>query len=33
MAQGVPVDKALNLGAVDDPAAVQWFVEYLGARS
>lgn len=33
IAQGVPVEKALNLGAVDDPAAVHWFVEYLTQRS
>ena len=33
IAQGVPVERALNLGAVDDPTAVQWFVEHLGARA
>ena len=32
IAQGVPVEKALNLGSVDDPGAVQWFVEHLAAR-
>ncbi len=32
IAQGTPVERALNLGAVDDPAAVQWFVEHLAAR-
>ena len=32
IAQGVPVDKALNLGAVDDPASVHWFVDHLAAR-
>jgi acetoacetyl-CoA synthetase len=33
IAQGVPVDKALNLGAVADPEAVHWFVRHLGARA
>ena len=33
IAQGVAVDRALNLGSVDDPAAVQWFVDYFGART
>ncbi len=33
IAQGVPVERALNLGSVDDPVAVQWFVEHLGARA
>jgi acetoacetyl-CoA synthetase len=32
IAQGVAVDRALNLGSVDDPAAVQWFVDHLAAR-
>ena len=32
IAQGVPVEKALNLGSVDDPSAVRWFVEHLAAR-
>lgn len=32
IAQGVPVDKALNLGAVDDPDAVRWFVDHLALR-
>ena len=32
MAQGVPVDRALNLGSVDDPEAVRWFAEHLAAR-
>ncbi|MEX2289452.1 MAG: acetoacetate--CoA ligase [Mycobacteriales bacterium] len=32
IAQGVPLDKALNLGSVDDPAAVHWFVEHLATR-
>ena len=32
IAQGVPLDKALNLGAVDDPQAVHWFVDHLAAR-
>ncbi|HEU0102135.1 MAG TPA: acetoacetate--CoA ligase [Mycobacteriales bacterium] len=29
IAQGVAVEKALNLGSVDDPEAVRWFVELL----
>ena len=32
IAQGVPVEQALNLGAVDDPAAVHWFAEHFAAR-
>ena len=32
IAQGVPVDRALNLGSVDDPEAVRWFAEHLAAR-
>ncbi|MCW2616544.1 MAG: putative acyl-CoA synthetase [Frankiales bacterium] len=32
MAQGVPVEKALNLGSVDDPSAVAWFARYFAAR-
>ncbi len=32
MAQGVPVDKALNLGSVDDPSAVAWFARYFASR-
>jgi acetoacetyl-CoA synthetase len=32
IAQGVPLHKALKLGAVDDPQAVHWFVEHLSAR-
>jgi len=32
IAQGTPVEGALNLGAVDDPDAVQWFVEYFAQR-
>ncbi len=32
IAQGVPVEQALKLGAVDDPAAVHWFVDHLAAR-
>ncbi len=32
IAQGVAVDKALNLGAVDDPEAVHWFVAHLDGR-
>ena len=32
IAQGVPVDRALNLGAVDDPAAVGWFVDFFAQR-
>ena len=30
--QGVPVEKACNLGAVDDPAAVTWFADLAGRR-
>ncbi len=32
IAQGVAPEKALNVGAVDDPAAVQWFVDLLRSR-
>ena len=32
IAQGVPVEQALKLGAVDDPQAVHWFVEHFAAR-
>jgi acetoacetyl-CoA synthetase len=32
IAQGVPVERALNLGAVDDPEAVRWFVDHLSPR-
>lgn len=32
MAQGLPVERALNLGAVDDPDAVRWFAEFFQAR-
>ncbi|MCU1693035.1 MAG: acetoacetyl-CoA synthase [Frankiales bacterium] len=32
MAQGVPVDQALNLGSVGDPSSVEWFVGYLAGR-
>ncbi len=33
IAQGVPVEDALKLGAVDDPEAVRWFAEQLPARA
>ena len=33
IAQGVAVQRALTLGAVDDPAAVRWFAEYLAQRT
>jgi len=33
MAQGVPLDKALTLGAVDDPEAVRWFADLLAERA
>jgi len=33
IAQGVAVERALNLGAVDDPAAVRWFAEHLRQRA
>lgn len=33
IAQGLAVDRALNLGSVDSPDAVHWFVEYLAARA
>lgn len=33
IAQGVPVDQALNLGSVDDPRAVRWFVDQLSCRT
>ncbi len=32
IAQGVSVETALNLGAVDDPDAVTWFVDFFAAR-
>ncbi len=32
IAQGRPVETSLNLGSVDDPAAVNWFVEFFAAR-
>ncbi len=32
IAQGVDPDRALNVGAVDDPAAVRWFVDLLQSR-
>ncbi|MBC7373649.1 MAG: acetoacetate--CoA ligase, partial [Frankiales bacterium] len=32
IAQGVAVEKALNLGSVDDPEAVAWFVRYFASR-
>ena len=32
LAQGVPLERALTLGAVDDPAAVQWFVDHFASR-
>jgi len=32
MAQGLPVERALNLGSVDDPEAVHWFARYLAAH-
>ena len=32
IAQGVPVDRALNRGSVADPASVDWFVAFLGGR-
>ena len=32
IAQGVAPERALNLGAVDDPDAVRWFVQHLTAR-
>jgi acetoacetyl-CoA synthetase len=31
--QGVPVDRACNLGAVDDPAAVTWFADLARQRA
>jgi len=31
--QGVPAEKALNLGAVDSPDAVRWFVDLAARRS
>ena len=33
MAQGVPLERALTLGAVDDPEAVRWFADLLAARA
>ena len=33
MAQGVPLEKALTLGSVDDPEAVRWFADLLAARA
>ena len=30
--QGIPMEKACNLGAVDDPTAVTWFAELAGRR-
>jgi acetoacetyl-CoA synthetase len=33
IAQGVAVDRALNLGSVDSPDAVRWFVEHLADRA
>lgn len=33
IAQGIAVERALHLGAVDDPAAVQWFVEHFAQRA
>ena len=33
IAQGVPLEKALNLGSTDDPGAVRWFVDHLTART
>jgi len=33
IAQGTPVERALNLGAVDNPDAVLWFAEYFAQRS
>ncbi len=33
IAQGVPAERALTLGAVDDPDAVHWFVRYLAGRT
>ena len=33
MAQGTPLEKALALGAVDDPEAVRWFARFLAARA
>jgi len=33
IAQGVAVERALNLGAVDDPEAVRWFAEHLAQRA
>jgi acetoacetyl-CoA synthetase len=32
IAQGVPLERALNLGAVDDPDAVRWFADYVTTR-
>lgn len=33
IAQGTTVERALHLGAVDDPAAVRWFVDYFAQRA
>lgn len=33
MAQGLPVERALHLGAVDDPEAVRWFAGYFERRA
>ena len=33
MAQGVPMERALNLGSVDDPEAVQWFARLFAERA
>jgi len=32
IAQGVPPERALNLGSVDDPVVLNWFVEHLTGR-
>ncbi len=33
IAQGVAVERAVDLGAVDDPEAVRWFAEFLAGRA
>ena len=33
LAQGMPLERALTLGSVDDPEAVHWFVAHLRSRS
>jgi len=33
MAQGVALDRALNLGSVDDPEAVHWFARFFADRT